>query len=284
MNDESEMMVAVDNGSNMCKVGSAGDEALRAMFTATVGRPGTPDITEQVTGLKIMDRTDYVPFVNKVHRCILKWQMGSDDAYDRFRIVTESVKVIIATYNDAFMDDVQSMTVKDTVDFGSDLHGIDYVDREKPKLTDSLICNAGIISDRQIGDARFNDSRANEQERNAIIKTTGILLFFGLQDRMVPNLFVNKVELCILEWQMGPEDVYGRLRGVIESVKVITATYNDALVDDVQSVTQEDTVDFGNDLNGWRFNAKLQVVNCSTCRVFRLLFRVTDLEGTGTLA
>ena len=51
---------------------------------------------------------------------------------------------------------------------------------------------------------------------------------------MVPHLFVNKVDCCSLELQMEPEDMYGRLKSALENVNVIIATYNDALMGDVQ--------------------------------------------------
>ena len=48
------------------------------------------------------------------------------------------------------------------------------VDHGKSTLTDSLICKAGIISSRAAGDARFTDTRADEQERGVTIKSTGV--------------------------------------------------------------------------------------------------------------
>jgi len=55
---------------------------------------------------------------------------------------------------------------------------IAHVDHGKSTLTDSLICKAGIISSKQAGDARFTDTRADEQERGVTIKSTGVSLFF----------------------------------------------------------------------------------------------------------
>ena len=116
---------------------------------------------------------------------------------------------------------------------------IAYVNHEKPALTDSLTCKAGSVADRETGDARSTDTRVNEQERNVTIKSSRVLLLSELQER-VPNLIVNKVDRCISEWQMAPEDVHGRLRGMGESVKVIIATYNDALMEEC-SVTIKST-------------------------------------------
>ena len=55
---------------------------------------------------------------------------------------------------------------------------IAHVDHGKSTLTDSLICRAGIISAAKAGDARFTDTRADEQERGITIKSTGVSLYY----------------------------------------------------------------------------------------------------------
>jgi elongation factor 2 len=55
---------------------------------------------------------------------------------------------------------------------------IAHVDHGKSTLTDSLISKAGIISAKSAGDARFTDTRADEQERGVTIKSTGVSMFF----------------------------------------------------------------------------------------------------------
>jgi len=45
-------------------------------------------------------------------------------------------------------------------------------------LTDSLIAKAGIISDAKAGEARFTDTRQDEQERGITIKSTGVSLYY----------------------------------------------------------------------------------------------------------
>jgi len=193
---------------------------------------------------------------------------------------------------------------------------IAHVDHGKSTLTDSLICKAGIISAKAAGDARFTDTRADEQERGVTIKSTGVSLYFemdkddgagmephlinlidspghvdfssevtaalritdgamvvvdciegcavqtetvlrqSLQERVKPCLFVNKVDRCILELQMEPEDMYGRFRKAVEDVNVIIATYNDELMGDVQVDPAKGTVAFGSGLHGWGFNVE----------------------------
>merc|ERR1719146_38034 len=164
------------------------------------------------------------------------------------------------------------------------------------------------------GDARYTDTRADEQERGVTIKSTGVSLFFehdddsgkgvcpylinlidspghvdfssevtaalritdgamvvvdciegcavqtetvlrqSLQERVKPCLFVNKVDRCILELQMDPEDMYSRFRNAIENVNVIVSTYHDELMGDVQVFPDKGTVAFGSGLHGWAFN------------------------------
>eukprot|EP00968_Pinguiococcus_pyrenoidosus_P025412 scaffold6029_cov277-Pinguiococcus_pyrenoidosus.AAC.2 len=55
---------------------------------------------------------------------------------------------------------------------------IAHVDHGKSTLTDSLVSKAGIISAKAAGDARFTDTRADEQERGVTIKSTGVSMFF----------------------------------------------------------------------------------------------------------
>jgi len=55
---------------------------------------------------------------------------------------------------------------------------IAHVDHGKSTLTDSLISKAGIIADRNAGNMRFMDTRADEQERCITIKATGVSMFF----------------------------------------------------------------------------------------------------------
>merc|ERR1711963_370244 len=66
----------------------------------------------------------------------------------------------------------------------------------------------------------------------------------------------NKVDRCILELQMEPEDMYARFRKAIEDVNVIIATYNDELMGDNQVLPEKGTVAFGSGLHGWGFNVE----------------------------
>eukprot|EP00930_Biecheleria_cincta_P000805 TRINITY_DN101_c0_g1_i1.p1 TRINITY_DN101_c0_g1~~TRINITY_DN101_c0_g1_i1.p1 ORF type:complete len:839 (-),score=208.11 TRINITY_DN101_c0_g1_i1:105-2621(-) len=85
---------------------------------------------------------------------------------------------------------------------------------------------------------------------------TETVLRQALAERVRPCLFVNKVDRCILELQMEAEDMYSRFRQAIENVNVIIATYNDALMGDVQVAPDKGTVAFGSGLHGWGFTTE----------------------------
>lgn len=55
---------------------------------------------------------------------------------------------------------------------------IAHVDHGKSTLTDSLVSKAGIIAAKNAGEARFTDTRQDEQDRCITIKSTGISMFF----------------------------------------------------------------------------------------------------------
>merc|ERR1719263_2438682 len=83
---------------------------------------------------------------------------------------------------------------------------------------------------------------------------TETVLRQALQERVKPCLFMNKVDRCILEMQMEPEDMYSRFRKSMEDVNVIISTYNDNLLGDIQLAPEKGTVAFGSGLHGWGFN------------------------------
>lgn len=55
---------------------------------------------------------------------------------------------------------------------------IAHVDHGKSTLTDSLISRAGIIAEDKSGDARYMDTRKDEQQRGITIKSTGVSLYY----------------------------------------------------------------------------------------------------------
>jgi elongation factor 2 len=59
---------------------------------------------------------------------------------------------------------------------------IAHVDHGKSTLTDSLVSKAGIISSGRAGEARFMDTRKDEQERGITIKSTAISMYFQMSN------------------------------------------------------------------------------------------------------
>lgn len=59
---------------------------------------------------------------------------------------------------------------------------IAHVDHGKSTLTDSLVAAAGIIAIENAGDMRLTDTRADEQERGITIKSTGISLYYEVDE------------------------------------------------------------------------------------------------------
>jgi elongation factor 2 len=60
-----------------------------------------------------------------------------------------------------------------------------HVDSGKTTVTDSLLNRAGIISDKDTGEKRATDTRADEQERVITIKSTGISLYYELSQDLL---------------------------------------------------------------------------------------------------
>jgi len=78
--------------------------------------------TETVLRQAIGERVKPVLMVNKVDRALLELQLPGEELYQAFCRSIESVNVIVATYNDEALGDVQVDPTKGTVAFGSGLH------------------------------------------------------------------------------------------------------------------------------------------------------------------
>ena len=72
----------------------------------------------------------------------------------------------------------QIREIMDNTDQIRNMSVIAHVDHGKSTLTDSLIAKAGIIAGENAGNARFTDTRADEQERGITIKSTGVSLYY----------------------------------------------------------------------------------------------------------
>ena len=79
--------------------------------------------TETVLRQALAERIKPVVIINKVDRALLELQVTKEDLYQSFSRTIESVNVIISTYHDEALGDVQVYPFKGTVAFGSGLHG-----------------------------------------------------------------------------------------------------------------------------------------------------------------
>merc|ERR1719321_1724945 len=116
--------------------------------------------TETVLRQALAERVKPCLFVNKVDRCILELQTEPEDMYNRFRKAIENVNVIIATYNDELMGDVQVAPEKGTVAFGSGLHGWGFnVERFARIYSAKMGVDKEKMMKRLWGDSYFNPKK-----------------------------------------------------------------------------------------------------------------------------
>lgn len=86
--------------------------------------------TETVLRQALGERIKPVVIINKVDRALLELQVEPEELYQNFSRVIESVNVVIATYFDKALGDVQVYPDKGTVAFGSGLHGWAFTIRQ----------------------------------------------------------------------------------------------------------------------------------------------------------
>ncbi|GJE89236.1 eukaryotic translation elongation factor 2 [Phanerochaete sordida] len=79
--------------------------------------------TETVLRQALTERIKPVVVINKVDRAFLELQVAKEELYQSFTRTIEDVNVIISTYHDAVLGDVQVYPDRGTVAFASGLHG-----------------------------------------------------------------------------------------------------------------------------------------------------------------
>jgi elongation factor 2 len=98
---------------------------------------------------------------------------------------------------------------------------IAHVDHGKSTLTDSLIAHSGIIATAKAGDARFMDTRKDEQDRTITIKSTSVSLYIQMEEHRLENEAKAshearmKAETKTMEWV--PDGHSGFLINLIDS-------------------------------------------------------------------
>ncbi|KAF2762100.1 P-loop containing nucleoside triphosphate hydrolase protein [Pseudovirgaria hyperparasitica] len=113
--------------------------------------------TETVLRQALGERIKPVVIINKVDRALLELQLEKEDLYQNFSRVIESVNVVIATYFDKALGDVQVYPEKGTVAFGSGLHGWAFTVRQfATKYAKKFGVDKTKMMDRLWGDNYFN--------------------------------------------------------------------------------------------------------------------------------
>lgn len=113
--------------------------------------------TETVLRQALGERVKPVVIINKVDRALLELQVSKEDLYQSFSRTIESVNVIIATYFDKALGDVQVYPYNGTVAFGSGLHGWAFTIRQfAVKYAKKFGVDKKKMMDRLWGDNFFN--------------------------------------------------------------------------------------------------------------------------------
>jgi elongation factor 2 len=86
--------------------------------------------TETVLRQALTERIKPVVIINKVDRALLELQVDKEALFQSFQRTIENVNVIVSTYHDAALGDVQVYPDKGTVAFGSGLHGWGFTLRQ----------------------------------------------------------------------------------------------------------------------------------------------------------
>jgi elongation factor 2 len=113
--------------------------------------------TETVLRQALGERIRPVCIINKVDRALLELQVSKEDLYQSFSRTVESVNVIISTYFDKALGDVQVYPERGTIAFGSGLHGWAFTIRQfAGRYSKKFGVDRQKMMDRLWGDNFFN--------------------------------------------------------------------------------------------------------------------------------
>ncbi|ODV98473.1 hypothetical protein PACTADRAFT_48226 [Pachysolen tannophilus NRRL Y-2460] len=113
--------------------------------------------TETVLRQSLAERIKPVVIINKVDRALLELQVTKEDLYQSFSRTVESVNVIISTYSDKTLGDVQVYPDRGTVAFGSGLHGWAFTVRQfAHRYSKKFGVDGNKMMERLWGDSYFN--------------------------------------------------------------------------------------------------------------------------------
>ncbi|KAK8867811.1 P-loop containing nucleoside triphosphate hydrolase protein [Apiospora arundinis] len=113
--------------------------------------------TETVLRQALSERIKPVVIINKVDRALLELQVSKEDLYQSFSRTIESVNVVISTYLDKTLGDLQVYPYKGTVAFGSGLHGWAFTIRQfATRYAKKFGVDRNKMMERLWGDNYFN--------------------------------------------------------------------------------------------------------------------------------
>ena len=113
--------------------------------------------TETVLRQALGERIKPVVIINKVDRALLELQVEKEDLYQSFQRTIESVNVIISTYFDKALGDVQVYPDRGTIAFGSGLHGWAFTIRQfAQRYAKKFGVDKNKMMERLWGDSFFN--------------------------------------------------------------------------------------------------------------------------------
>ena len=111
---------------------------------------------------------------------------------------------------------------------------------------------------------------------------TETVLRQAISERIRPVLMLNKLDRCIMELQLPPEEAYRSFTKAIENVNVIVATYRDEALGNCELDPTKGKVAFGSGLHQWGFTlkrfAKMYSVKFQTTR-YKMLRRLWCVRG-----
>jgi elongation factor 2 len=161
--------------------------------------------TETVLRQAISERIKPVLFVNKLDRVFLELHMGAEEAYQNFNRAIESVNVIIATYNDEKLGDVQVYPGKGTVGLGSGLHGWGF---SVQKFADMYAAKFGVEVEKMMeklwGDNYFNPKTKKWTKKGTDAKGKRL-------DRAFCMFILSPIEMLFDAIMNDKKDVYTKM-------------------------------------------------------------------------
>ncbi|OVA03976.1 Translation elongation factor EFG [Macleaya cordata] len=123
--------------------------------------------TETVLRRAFEERVRPVLTVNKMDRCFLELQVDGEEAYQIFSRVIEDANVIMATYTDRLLGDVQFDPEKGNVGFSSGLHGWGFTLKSFANMYARKFCvDENKMMERLWGENYFDSATKKWTSRN----------------------------------------------------------------------------------------------------------------------